>query len=62
MRINDQGIELEADPRHIEIATRELELQTARASTVPGAKEGKRKERVEGGVDSVVKAKSSMNG
>ena len=34
----DSGILLEADPRHSEIVVRELGLQTAKPSKVPGAK------------------------
>ena len=39
VRDTPEGIELEADPRHSEIVVRELGLQNAKASLVPGTKE-----------------------
>ena len=41
VRLTTEGIELEADPRHAELTIRDLKLENARASTVPGAKEVK---------------------
>ena len=38
VRINEQGIELEADPRHAELVVKELGLESAKASTTPGSK------------------------
>jgi len=40
IRWTDRGIELEADPRHAEIVVRELGLEGATPSKVPGAKVG----------------------
>ena len=39
VRHTKEGIELEADPRHAEVVVKELEIQNAKASTVPGVKE-----------------------
>ena len=36
---NDRGMEYEADPRHIEIILKQLQLNEARAVTTPGAQE-----------------------
>ena len=41
VRYTDDGIELEADPRHAEIVVKELGLQDAKVSRVPGTKEPK---------------------
>ena len=38
IRWTSRGIELEADPRHVEIVVRELGLEGATPSKVPGAK------------------------
>ena len=38
IRWTDRGVELEADPRHAEIVVRELGLEGATPSKVPGAK------------------------
>ena len=38
LRYTDQGLELEADPRHAEMIIRDLELATASPSKVPGSK------------------------
>ena len=77
VRMTEAGIELEADPRHAELVIKELGLESARPSLVPGSKtEGKtsatadvpRKRAsqaridVEGGIDSVQSATKSMNG
>ena len=43
IRVVDDGIELEADPRHVELAIRDLELESARASTVPGSKDSRKR-------------------
>ena len=43
VRETPNGIELEADPRHAEIAIKELGLQDAKASPVPGSKEEAKK-------------------
>ena len=39
VRIGPDGIELEADPRHAELVIRELGLEGAKESAVPGSKE-----------------------
>ena len=39
VRVEEDGIELEADPRHAELVVRELGLEGAKASPVPGSKE-----------------------
>ena len=44
VRYTDSGIEMEADPRHAEIVIKELGLEEAKVSRVPGAKPTKRKE------------------
>ena len=41
VRLTDVGVELEADPRHVELTVRDLGLEQAKASSVPGAKESK---------------------
>ena len=41
VRYTDTGIEMEADPRHAEIVVRELGLENAKASKVPGTKPAK---------------------
>ena len=41
VRLAKSGIELEADPRHVEFTIRDLGLENAKVSTVPGAKESK---------------------
>ena len=38
MRVTDEGIELEADPRHAELVIKELGLIGAKESLVPGSK------------------------
>ena len=38
VRMTKEGVELEADPRHVELAIRELKLEGAKTSVVPGAK------------------------
>ena len=38
VRYGDEGIEMEADPRHAEIVIKELGLKNAKASRVPGTK------------------------
>ena len=43
MRYTDDGIELEANPRHAEIVVEELGLQSAKLSRVSGTKEPKPK-------------------
>ena len=49
IRMTKHGIELEADPRHVELAIRELGLEGAKVSSVPGAKPVKKKD--ENGTD-----------
>ena len=39
VRLTKEGVELEADPRHVELTVRDLGLQDSRISLVPGAKE-----------------------
>ena len=39
VRETEAGIEMEADPRHVEIAIRELGIENAKAAATPGAKE-----------------------
>ena len=39
VRLTREGVELDADPRHVELTIRDLGLEDARVSTVPGAKE-----------------------
>ena len=39
VRLTPGGIELAADPRHVELTVRDLKLETAKVSMVPGAKE-----------------------
>ena len=36
--MTSEGVELEADTRHVEIAVRDLKLEHARPSRVPGSK------------------------
>lgn len=40
IRLTDEGLELEADPRHAEIVIRELGLEDAKPSPTPGVKQG----------------------
>ncbi len=42
-RYTSDGVELEADPRHAEIVVKELGLENAKCSTVPGVKDAKAK-------------------
>ena len=39
LRYTEQGLELEADPRHAEMIVRDLNLQSAKPSRVPGVKQ-----------------------
>ena len=39
VRVTEKGIELEADPRHAELLVKELGLENAKTSAVPGSKE-----------------------
>ena len=41
VRLTATGIELEADPRHAELTIRDLKLEHAKVSSVPGAKDTK---------------------
>ena len=41
VRHTEHGIELEADPRHAEMVIKELGLEDAKATRVPGTKEQK---------------------
>ena len=67
VRMTGDGVELEADPRHAELVIKELGLQGAKASPVPGAKDESRKSRgstpesrrAERQVDSIGNAKKS---
>ena len=43
VRITPEGVELEADPRHAEMVIKDLKLQDAKPSTVPGSKEEMKK-------------------
>ena len=43
VRRTENGIEMEADPRHVELIVRELELEKAKASKSPGSKAVKSK-------------------
>ena len=43
IRRTEEGIEMEADPRHVELIMRELELEKARSSKSPGSKAVKSK-------------------
>ena len=43
VRATKSGIELEADPRHAELVVKELGLETAKISVVPGSKEEAKK-------------------
>ena len=42
VRRTSRGVELEADPRHAEIVVKELGLEKAKVSTVPGSKDQRR--------------------
>ncbi len=44
VRYTNEGVEVEADPRHAEIVVRELGLSTAKASRVPGSKDTRKRE------------------
>ena len=44
VRETSEGIELEADPRHVEIAIRELGIEQCKAANTPGCKENSRAE------------------
>ena len=44
VRLTNEGVELEADPHHVEFTMRDLGLQDSRISLVPGAKEIKPRE------------------
>ena len=59
IRLTEQGVELEADPRHVELTIRALGLEDAKISTVPGAKEVKKRDNSDRGCDSVAAAKCS---
>ena len=43
VRTTKEGIELEADPRHAELVIKELGLESAKSSPVPGSKEDVKK-------------------
>ena len=43
VRMTPEGVELEADPRHAEMVIKDLNLQDAKPSTVPGSKEEMKK-------------------
>ena len=63
-RVVDDGIELEADPRHVELTIRDLKFEEARASTVPGSKDsGERRNDNDddGGQDKVDKVRADMD-
>ena len=59
IRLTEKGVELEADPRHVELTIRALGLEDAKISTVPGAKEVKKRDSSDRGCDSVAAAKRS---
>ena len=44
IRLTEDSLELEADPRHVEIVAKDLGMETAKSSGVPGTRtaEGKR--------------------
>ena len=44
VRETNEGIELEADPRHVEIAIKELGIEGCKPATTPGCKDSKRME------------------
>ena len=68
VRMTNEGIELEADPRHAELVIKELGLQGAKPSPVPGSKDEAKKSagstpesrRAERQVDSINDAKVSL--
>ena len=64
--MTSKGIELEADPRHAELVVKELGLQNAKASLVPGSKDevkkGDKIKNIEPAIDSMQKAKDSTGG
>ena len=43
VRRDEKGFTIEADPRHAELAIRDLELTTAKGSKLPGSKEESKK-------------------
>ena len=63
IRATSEGIELEADPRHAELVVKELGLDNAKASLVPGSKDEVKKvdktKNVDSTVDSIQKARAS---
>ena len=61
VRMTKDGLELEADPRHVELAIRELKLENAKVSVVPGAKPVKKKteDDIDEGIDNIHEAKNS---
>ena len=54
VRLAKSGIELEADPRHVELTIRDLGLENAKVSAVPGAKDTKPRGSQPESADSVV--------
>ena len=64
--MTSEGIELEADPRHAELVVKDLGLEGAKASPVPGSKdEIKEGDKFKDGgviVDSVQEARDSAGG
>ena len=66
VRMTSEGVELEADPRHAELVVKELGLEGAKASLLPGSrdevKKGDKDRNVEVAIDSVQKAKDSAGG
>ena len=62
LRATSEGIELEADPRHAELVVKELGLDNAKASLVPGSQGEVKKVGKLNNVDSVQKARVSAGG
>jgi len=68
VRMTNEGIELEADPRHAELVIKELGLQGAKPSPVPGSKDEAKKSagstpesrRAERQIDSINDARTSL--
>ena len=61
IRCTEQGLELEADPRHVEIVINDLGLKDAKANSVPGAKPVKRRQEAKDFANRVVNVIDEKN-
>ena len=60
VRITDGGIELEADPRHAELVIKELGLEDAKPSAVPGSKVESKSKSTDAEMEKVARSRSAQ--